>query len=242
MINVKFNLEKFRNGEIVVCCDKEEVAKNFLEYLDKNGVEWRSGCSLLDRTPYLRHPEKTYYAIEDFNGLSGLIYGSKVSSFKHGIDVVEWENLYNDFLDVGRNVRIIKGEDKTKGKIGKIKAFLPYDINQYLPERTVLIELNESIDGEKFFLVKESQLDILGYYYISNKLNRFGKERYTHADDVAKYLMRVLSCSEVKTITEENVFSTYQPFFNQLECDVYDNLAYEYDKKKEYGNFVVEYK
>lgn len=42
-----FDLEKFKTGKIVVNCDTEKKAKEFLAYLHGEGFEWASGESLL---------------------------------------------------------------------------------------------------------------------------------------------------------------------------------------------------
>lgn len=82
----KFDIKKhwkdFINNKLVVNCETEELAKEFLQYCHEQGIKWRSGNSLLydDDSSWEILRENTCYFCKD----KFITYGSKKSILELG--------------------------------------------------------------------------------------------------------------------------------------------------------------
>lgn len=92
----EFNWNDFKNGKIVVHCDTEEKANDFLRECNKRDFKWRDGTSLICNNYWMFYKENTYY-INNFELTYQKIvyldmgYISKANLKKTNAQIIEWE-------------------------------------------------------------------------------------------------------------------------------------------------------
>lgn len=83
---MKFNWEKFKNGEIKAHCKTETEAKEFIKECYKHGISWKHSCK--NETNWKWYKENTYYRCDSYLRLN---YGNMNIDFKAELPVVEYK-------------------------------------------------------------------------------------------------------------------------------------------------------
>jgi hypothetical protein len=112
-------LKKFKNNDLAVNCEAVDEANDFLKFLDKNGITWIRGESLIKNNYYNSYYTKMCYDYN--NNEKGLMYGGYDFYDTKGYEIIKFSDI-KDLISLAKPMLI---------KIDKYcKNCIFYDLNE----------------------------------------------------------------------------------------------------------------
>lgn len=172
---IKFNWEKFKEGEIAVHCNTRDKARNFLELCTKKEIGWTSGSDInLNELKYM-YDDKTCYVFKKLGiSYSNLQYLTKINEY----EIIEWEIKNKMDYDREYNImEVMEFEEETEiknqynmfYKISNNDLYYKEDENRWVKSDVCL----RNILNMKFKLIKKDEK-----VSFKEAIQAYGKEIY----------------------------------------------------------------